>query len=49
MNVGHKLGKIRNRIGRCKKRLGDKDLPSEQRSRISQRLAELEATLAQQK
>lgn len=49
MNQGHKVGKIRNRVGRCKKRLADKDLPSEQRSRVSQRLAELEAELAQQK
>ena len=49
MNQAHKLGKLKNRLSRCKKRLSDKDLPSEQRSRVQQRLAELEALVAQQK
>ena len=48
MNESHKTGKLKNRLNRCKKRLSDKELPSEQRSRISQRLAELEAQFAQQ-
>ena len=46
MNVAHKIGKLRNRLSRCKKRLSDKDLPGEQRSRIQQRMAELESELA---
>lgn len=45
MNTGHKLGKLRNRLSRCKKRLSDKDLPGEQRSRIAQRVSELEREL----
>jgi hypothetical protein len=43
MNEEHKINKLRNRMNRCKKRLSDKDLPLEQRSKVSQRLAELEA------
>jgi hypothetical protein len=45
MNESHKLGKLKNRLNRCKKRLTVKELTSEQRLRISQRLAELEAQL----
>jgi len=45
MNAAHKIGKLKNRLNRLKKRLSDKDLPSEQRSRITQRLSELEAEL----
>lgn len=45
MNEGHKLGKLRNRLNRCKKRLSDKDLPGEQRSRLVQRISELERVL----
>ncbi len=46
MNLAHILGKKRNRLGRCNKRLADKELTAEQRSRISQRAAELTAELA---
>ena len=45
MNAGHKLHMKRNRLSRCKKRLTNKDLPTEQRTRIDQRAAELEAEL----
>jgi hypothetical protein len=43
MNAAHKIGKLKNRLNRLKKRLADKDLPSDQRSRVTQRLAELES------
>lgn len=49
MNAAHKVGLLKNRLNRCKKRLTDKDLPAEQRSRVSQRLAELEFQFAQKK
>ncbi len=49
MNQSHKLGKLKNRLNRCKKRLSDKEISSEQRNRILQRLAELEHTISQQK
>ena len=42
MNESHKLNKLRNRLNRCKKRLSSKELTSEQRTRVQQRLAELE-------
>lgn len=45
MNTAHKLGKLRNRLNRCKKRLSDKDLPGEQRGRLVQRQSELERLL----
>ncbi len=45
MNTAHKVGKLRNRLNRCKKRLTDKDLPSQQRKEIEQRLYELEREL----
>jgi hypothetical protein len=43
MNEEHKINKLKNRMNRCRKRLSDKDLPIEQRPKIQQRLAELEA------
>jgi hypothetical protein len=45
MNAAHKIGKLKNRQKRLEKRLADKDLPGEQRSRIVQRQAELEQLL----
>jgi hypothetical protein len=42
MNAAHKVGKLKNHLNRCKKRLSDKDLPSDQRGRLVQRSAELE-------
>jgi len=45
MNAAHKLGKLKNRLNRCKKRLSDKELPTEQRGRIVQRQSELEQQL----
>jgi len=45
MNEKHKIGKLKNRLNRLKKRLADKELPSDQRIRVSQRLAELEQQL----
>ena len=45
MNAGHILGRKRNRLGRCRKRLASKDLVSEQRMRIAQRASELESEL----
>jgi hypothetical protein len=45
MNNAHKLGKLRNRLNRCKKRLTDKMLTTEQRSMISSREAELKLEL----
>ena len=47
MNAAHKTGKLKNRLNRLKKRLSDKDLPLEQKSRISQRLSELEFQFSQ--
>jgi hypothetical protein len=46
MNVAHIVGKKRNRLSRCNKRLADKELTAEQRYRITQRAAELTAELA---
>lgn len=45
MNLGHILGRKRNRLGRCGKRLASKELTAEQRNRIVQRAAELEKEL----
>ena len=42
MNQGHKNHIKRNRLSRCKKRLTSKELSADQRSRLSQRQAELE-------
>ena len=42
MNETHKTNKLKNRLNRCKKKLSEKDLPSEQRTKVQQRLAELE-------
>jgi len=42
MNTAHKLGKLKNRLNRCKKRLSDKEISSEQRGRLVQRQSELE-------
>lgn len=46
MNESHKLGIKKNRLNRLERRLSDKDLPTDQRSRISDRLAELKKELA---
>jgi len=45
MNASHVLGRKRNRLGRCRKRLASKELTAEQRVSISQRASELEAEL----
>ena len=49
MNPGHILGKKRNRLSRCNKRLSSKDLTADQRSRIAQRAAELGQELRETK
>ena len=49
MNEKHKTNRLKNRLNRCKKRLSDKDLPSEQRTKVQQRLAELELLFIQPK
>lgn len=49
MNQGHILGRKRNRLKRCRKRLADKDLVAMQRHALEQRAAELEADLARAK
>jgi hypothetical protein len=45
MNEAHKIGKLRNRLKRCTKRLTSKELGSDQRNRIIQRQGELERLL----
>ena len=45
MNDSHKLGRKKNRLNRCRKRLSDKYLGSDQRNKIIQRQAELEFEL----
>lgn len=45
MNASHIIGKKKNRFNRCRKRLTDKELPTDQRSRVSQRMAELQLEL----
>lgn len=45
MNVSHILGRKRNRLSRCNKRLSSNELTSDQRLRLVQRAAELEADL----
>jgi len=48
MNQAHKLGKLKNRLNRCKKRLENKEHPVvevERRDAISKRITELEAQL----
>lgn len=47
MNTTHKAGKLKNRLNRCKKRLNDKDIPVEQKHRLSQRVLELEDQLSE--
>lgn len=49
MNAGHKLGRKRNRLSRCRKRLACKELVAAQRHALEQRAAELEADLARAK
>lgn len=49
MNIGHIFGRKRNRLSRCNKRLASKELASDQRSRLVQRAAELEAELKKKK
>lgn len=41
MNESHKVGINRNRLNRLERRLSDKDLTIEQRSRINDRISEL--------
>jgi hypothetical protein len=41
MNNAHKVGKLRNRLKRCQKRLSNKELPIDQRGRVIQRQSEL--------
>jgi hypothetical protein len=45
MNPGHILGKKRNRLSRCQKRLACKDLTLAHRNSLEQRAAELEQEL----
>jgi hypothetical protein len=45
MNASHIVEKKRNRLSRCNKRLACKELTADQRSRISQRAAELQQEL----
>ena len=45
MNESHKLGKLKNRLVRCKKKLVDENTNSDQKSRIHQRISELETEL----
>lgn len=45
MNQGHILGRKRNRLNRCRKRLSCKELTAIQRSQIEQRAAALELEL----
>ena len=49
MNAGHILGRKRNRLGRCRKRLACKELTAAQRHAVEQRAAELEAELMRAK
>ena len=49
MNAGHILGRKRNRLKRCRKRLMSSDLVMVQRNMISQRASELETELASSK
>lgn len=49
MNAAHIIGRKRNRLSRCRKRLACKELTSMQRSAIEQRVAELEGELARAK
>ena len=45
MNIGHILGRKRNRLKRCRKRLASTELVAIQRHAIEQRASELEAEL----
>jgi hypothetical protein len=45
MNLGHILGRKRNRLSRCVKRLASKELTGEQRNNLVARSAVLEAEL----
>lgn len=49
MNIGHILGRKRNRLSRCRKRLASMELVAVQRHAIEHRAAELEAELARAK
>ena len=49
MNAGHILGRKRNRLSRCNKRLASKELTSVQRHAIEQRASELVQELARAK
>ena len=45
MNERHIVGKKKNRLGRLKKRLSDKELTAERRLTITQRISDLEREL----
>ena len=45
MNLAHIIGKKRNRLARCNKRLSTGELGTDQRNRLQQRAAELEQEL----
>lgn len=49
MNAAHVIGRKRNRLSRCRKRLACKELTSMQRHAVEQRAAELEAELLRAK
>lgn len=49
MNQGHIIGRKRNRLSRCNRRLSSKELTAEQRTRIAQRASELEKELKSRK
>jgi hypothetical protein len=45
MNAAHKIGRLRNRLNRCKNKLTDKELGHDQRTRLTTRISELEKLL----
>lgn len=49
MNSAHKIGRKRNRLNRCRKRLACEDLTSFQRLAIEQRASDLTAELIRAK
>ena len=45
MNTAHKIGRLKNRLNRCKIKLSDKDLGHEQRTKLVSRVSEIELQL----
>jgi hypothetical protein len=46
MNAAHIIGRKKNRIKRCRKRLANRELTQEQRLTLQQRISELEQELS---